>query len=205
VPDESVSVVALVCSAGGLDALTHVLAPLDPDFPAAIIALQHSRPDRRGLLAPILQRRCRLPVRDAKDGDVLVPGTVLVVPSGRHALATKGGALALISSDGPPPYRPSADLLLATLAVTAGNRAVAVVLSGEGSDGATGATAVHEFGGVVIAADKESSAHYGMPAAAISRDDVVDHVRPVDEIPALLNSLLGHAVPPQAGGPVVAS
>jgi two-component system chemotaxis response regulator CheB len=115
---------------------------------------------------------------------------VLVVPAGTHALATAQNTLVLIASDGPPPYRPSADLLLTSLAVTAGSRVIAVVLSGGGTDGATGAVAVHDLGGTVIAADRASSTVFGMAAAAIGCDDAVNHVLPVDEIPRLLADLI---------------
>lgn len=112
----------------------------------------------------------------------------MVVPPGRHALVTVGNRLALISTDHSLPCRPSADLLLISLALVAPRRTIAVILSGGGSDGATGAVAVHDFGGTVIAADKASSAYFAMPEAAISRD-AVNHVVPVGEIPALLISL----------------
>jgi len=197
--DDAPPIVALVCSAGGFDALTHVLAPLPRDFPAAVVVLQHQRPDREtSLLSPLLARRTRLPVRDARNGDPLVPGTVLVVPPGTHALATPEHTLALVASDGPLPYRPSADLLLSTLAVTAGPRVIAVVLSGRGHDGADGAVAVHDFGGTVIATDRASSEHFAMPAAAIGRDDAVDEVLPVDAIPAALLARLTPAAQPPA-------
>lgn len=180
-------VIALVCSAGGLDALTRVLAPLPADLPAAVVVLQHQAPARRSWLAPILARRCRLPVRVAGDGESLVAGQIVVVPPGAHALATKDGRLALIASDGLPPYRPSGDLLLSTLAVTFGRGVVAVILSGCGNDGATGAVAVRHFGGVVLAADEASSAQPEMPAAAVARG-AVDTVLPVDRIAAVLTS-----------------
>ncbi len=91
----------------------------------------------------------------------------------RAALVTVGHQLALISTDHWPPSRPSADLLLTSLALVAAQQTIAVILSGGGSDGATGAVALHDFGGTVIAADKAPSAHFGMPEAAIGRDDAV--------------------------------
>jgi two-component system chemotaxis response regulator CheB len=196
-------IVVLACSAGGLDALVRVLGPLPSDLQAAIVVVQHQRPERISLLPAILARRCRMPVHEVRHGEIMREGTVYVVPAGRHAIATTDGTLALIASDGPPPYRPSADLLLTSLAVTAGDRVVAVILSGGGNDGATGAVAVHEFGGMVLAADQASSANFAMPAAAIGRDDVVDAVLPVDDIAQALTTL---AAPQhdeaQVGGPL---
>ena len=187
-------VVALVCSAGGFEALTAVLGPLPGELPAAVIVLRHTAPGHRSLLAPLLAARCRLPVHDALQGEQLVDGRVYVVPPGKHALVTSTGALALIDTDSTPRYRPSADLLLSSLASGMGSRTIAVVLSGGGSDGATGALAVHTLGGIVIAADEASSGHFAMPRAAIDRDDAVDVVLPVDAIPATLRSLLAPPV-----------
>lgn len=198
---EGPPVVALVSSAGGLDALKAVLGGLPPGFGAAVIALQHLPPDRPSRLAEILGRVSELPVSAATHGAELRAGTVLVVPPGRHALVTPDDRVALIVSDGAPPYRPSADLLLTSLALVAGARTIAVILSGGGSDGATGATAVHDFGGTVIASDKESSAHFAMPAAAIGRDDAVDHVVPVGKIAALLVSIVGEPEREGSGSP----
>lgn len=182
-------IVALVCSAGGLQALISVLRPLPAGFPAAVIVLQHQSPDRPSYLADILARNCALPVSAARDGAALRAGTVAVIPPGKHALATTSNRLALIRTDHAPLYRPSADLLLTSLALVAARRTIAVILSGGGSDGATGAVALHDFGGTVIAADKASSAYPAMPEAAIGRDDAVDYVLPTDDIPALLVSL----------------
>jgi two-component system chemotaxis response regulator CheB len=193
-------VVALVCSAGGLDALCRVLETLPATFGASIIVLQHQPPGRPSALAEILGRHCVLPVAPVSDRVPLRRGTVLVVPPGKHALATVDGTISLIASDGAPPYRPSADLLLTTLAVVAGRRTVAVILSGDGKDGATGATAIHDFGGVVIASDRASSKHFDMPEAAIGRDDAVDHVVPVDEIGSLLEAIVDPS-PTQVAGP----
>jgi two-component system chemotaxis response regulator CheB len=84
--------------------------------------------------------------------------------------------------------------------VTAGARVVAVVLSGGGTDGATGSVAVHDLGGTVIAADRASSAVFGMASAAIGRDDAVDHALPVGEIAGFLAALLPMA-PRRTTGP----
>src|SRR5689334_10591455 len=96
-------VVVLACSAGGLDALVRVLAPLPADLGAAIVVVQHQRPERHSLLPAILARRSRMPVREVRHGEAMREGCVYVVPAGMHALATAEGTLALIASDGPPP------------------------------------------------------------------------------------------------------
>jgi two-component system chemotaxis response regulator CheB len=183
-------VVALVCSTGGLDALTRVLGPLPLEFPAALLVLQHIDPEATSALGEILGRRTVLPVADATEGASLQPGHILIAPPGWHTLITGRGKVALIESGARPPYRPSADLLLTSLALAIGPRAVAVVLSGHGVDGATGATAVHHFGGLVIASDEASSTEFSMPRATIGRDTILDHAVPLDDIPTLLMGLL---------------
>jgi two-component system chemotaxis response regulator CheB len=182
-------IVALVCSAGGMDALTRVLAPLPGELPAAVIVVQHLSPDHHSELAALLDTRTALAVAAATDGSTLAPGLVLVAPAGQHTLVTGEQTIALIPSGATPPYRPSADLLLATLAVTCGARAIAVVLSGRGNDAATGASAVHRFGGTVIASTALSSTQASMPQATIDRDNAVDHVVPLDDIAGLLRTL----------------
>ena len=187
-------VVALVCSAGGLDALTRVLGRLPVDFPAVVLVLQHLQPGHVSELADILSRRCVLPVRAAGDRVALAPGVVTVAPAGSHLLVTPTDTTALVRSGGFPPSRPSADLLLTSMGLSLGARAIAVVLSGGGHDAATGATVVHDFGGTLIAADEPSSEAYAMPAASIDRTQV-DHVVDVDDIGDLLVTLVARARP----------
>lgn len=183
-------IVALVSSVGGLTATSDILGALPADFPAAVLVLQHSDPERFSHLADILAQRSPVAVTHAADGVALRPNTILVVPSGAHCVITRELGVRLIVAGAYPPYRPSADLLLTTLAVAAGPRAVAVVLTGAGTDGATGATAVHAFGGVVIAADEASSENFSMPAATIRRDGITDVVLPVGGIAAFLVALV---------------
>src|SRR3954447_11358663 len=135
-------VVALVSSRGGLDALSRVLSAIPAQLPACVIALQHTDPSRASHLAPLLDRVGPLAVTEARDGEALAVGRVLVAPSGFHTLVTRDRTVALVRSGERPPNRPSADLLLATLAATVGPEAIAVVLSGLGNDGAAGVTAV---------------------------------------------------------------
>lgn len=185
----SFRVVALVCSTGGLDAIMRILARLPADLPAAVIVLRNHSPNASNRLAQILGPRTVLPVAAARDGESLRAGTVLVAPAGYHTLVTAEHKIALIVSGERPPYRPSADLLLTSMAISLGPRAVAVVLSGYGNDGATGATAVHHLGGTVIASDEATSTVFAMPFATISRDEIIDDVVGVDDIPALVTRM----------------
>jgi two-component system, chemotaxis family, protein-glutamate methylesterase/glutaminase len=183
-------VIALVASAGGLDAVTRVLSRLPEDFPATVLVLIHQAPERVNQLVHILGRDCRLPVTAAKHDAPLPASSVLIAPPGQHLLIAPGLRTLLVLSGAAPPSRPSADLLLATLATAAGRRAVAVVLSGGGHDGATGATAVHVCGGTVVATDEASSSSFSMPSATIERDGAVDHVVALDGVAGLLLSLV---------------
>ena len=182
-------VVVLSGSSGGLAALETVLAPLPADLAAAVLIVLHMPPDSPSQLAAILGRATALTVKWAQDGDALRPGTALVAPPGHHTLVTKDETVALIASGAVPPYRPSADLLLTTLALAAGGRVIAVTLSGDGKDAATGATAVHRFGGTVIASSPETSAFQSMPGATMLRDHITDHVVPLNALAGLLLAL----------------
>lgn len=183
-------VVALVASAGGLEAVTSVLELLPADFPAAMLVLIHQEPERVSHLPHILEGRCALPVAHADDGQQLESGHVMVAPPGKHLLVTAERRLALVLSGAFPPNRPSADLLLTSMALSLGDQAIVAVLSGSGTDGATGATVVHDFGGWVLTADRASSAEFGMPEAAIGRDSAVNETMPVSDIAGRLVELV---------------
>lgn len=180
-------VVALVTSAGGLDALTQVLAPLPADLGAALIVAQHLAPERASHLTEILRERTALRVRDAMTNDELVPGTVLITPAARHLLVTAEARIGLLDVGDVPPARPSADLLLATLAVICGPRALAVVLTGKGTDAQAGIRAIRHCGGTVFAQDQSTAAHFGMPGAAIDTG-LVNDVLPLPDIAAAIRT-----------------
>jgi two-component system chemotaxis response regulator CheB len=188
--DREFPIIALVCSAGGLTALISVLDQLPSDFRAAVIALQHHSVDQASFLASILGAHCELPVQPATDGQRLEPASVVVVPPGRHGLVTGELEIVLIDAGDPPPYRPSADLLLTSLAIAARTRSIAVILSGTGHDGAAGAAVVHRVGGTVIASDEASSTFFDMPHAAIRTHGVVDATVPLERIGPLLVSMV---------------
>ncbi|WP_051831168.1 chemotaxis protein CheB [Streptomyces violens] len=198
-PEARFPVVALASSAGGLNALFQVLGPLPADLPAAVLVAQHQQPDRPNRLPHLLDARTRLTVRSARDGDTLERGTVLVTPPGYHLLVVSDNRIGLIAvGERAVPPRPTADMMLATLAVTCGPRALAVVLTGVGTDAQSGIRAVTCCGGRALAQDEVTSAHFGMPGAAI-RTGEVDKVLPLTEIAKEIQAHVTTAVEKGAG------
>jgi two-component system chemotaxis response regulator CheB len=179
--------IAMAASAGGLHALTVVLASLPADLPAAVLVVQHLDPRHRSLMASLLGRRCRLPVEEAVDGGRVLPGVVLVAPPDHHLLVNADRSVSLTQTELVHFVRPSADLLFESVAATYRDRAIAVVLSGMGLDGALGVTAIKKTGGLVIAQDAQAEFR-GMPDAAVATGSV-DLVLPLDRIAETLVDL----------------
>jgi two-component system, chemotaxis family, protein-glutamate methylesterase/glutaminase len=180
-------VVALAASAGGLAALSRILSTLPPGFPAPILVLQHLDPRHRSWMAEILGPRTGLRVAQARAGEPLTAGTVLIAPPGHHLLVGADGVLSLADTDRVRFSRPSADVLFASLAESWGPGAIAVVLSGRGLDGADGVRAIKRRGGTVIVQEEASAEYAGMPSAAILTG-VADQILPLDGIaPALVD------------------
>ena len=182
-------IVALAASAGGLTALSRVLAALPDDFPAVIVIVQHLDPRHRSLMADILSRRTLLQVKQAEEGEQVSPATVYIAPPNRHLLVNPDATLSLSQSEMVHFLRPSADLLFESVAASYRERAIAVVLTGTGSDGAMGVQAIKKMGGTVIAQDETTAEFFGMPSAAIQSGSV-DFVLPLDEIPTALVTLV---------------
>jgi two-component system chemotaxis response regulator CheB len=140
-------------------------------------------------MAEILNRRTQLAVKEAVSDDRLRAGVALVAPPNRHLLINGDGSLSLTQTKLVHFVRPSADLLFESVAAGYRERAIAVVLSGSGSDGSMGVRAIKEMGGTVIAQDEETSEYYGMPGAAV-RTGCVDFILPLDEIAQALMTLV---------------
>jgi two-component system chemotaxis response regulator CheB len=198
-PDTAFDVVAIAASAGGLAALTTVLAPLPRDFPAAIAIVLHLCPFARSTVAEQLDRRAQLQVCWASAGCALRPGGAYMAPPDWHVLIAPHAHLALSHAPALHYLRPAADLLFASVAQQFPGRALAVVLTGYGRDGAQGVRAIKQAGGVVIAQDAATAEVFGMPQAAI-RTGCVDHILPLPAIaPALLALARAGASPSSRG------
>jgi two-component system chemotaxis response regulator CheB len=185
-PGTAYDVIAVAASAGGLPALSAVLAPLPPDFPAAVVVVQHISPRHKSHLAHILARKTLLPVIQAADGDRLAPGRVYVAPPDWHLLVQPGGRLALAQTPKVRFVRPSGDVLFGSVATCCKDRGIAVTLTGGGSNGAAGVKLIKELGGLAIAQDPAAAQQSAMPQAAIETG-CVDLILPLEEIgPALV-------------------
>jgi two-component system, chemotaxis family, protein-glutamate methylesterase/glutaminase len=184
-------IVAMVSSAGGLAAVRHVLEHLPAAFPAAIVIVQHLDPRHRSLMAGILSHHTQLAVKEAEEGDRLAPGHVYLAPPNRHLLVNPDRTLSLSQSELVHFLRPSGDLLFESVAASHKDRAIAVVLTGTGSDGAMGVRAIKKMGGTVVTQDPKQAEFNGMPHAAIATQ-VVDFILPLDDIAEALTLLVGN-------------
>jgi two-component system chemotaxis response regulator CheB len=175
------AIIAVAASAGGLNALTHLLSNLPADFPVAVLVVQHLAPHHKSLMAEILGRRTLLKVKQAEEGDCLKPARVYIAPPNYHLLVKADETLRLTQTDLVNFVRPSADLLFESVALTYRERAIVVVLSGTGHDGRQGVEAVKRAGGTVIVQDENSSEFFGMPGSVIEAG-TADFILPLDAI-----------------------
>ena len=188
-------IVAVAASAGGLNAVGRVLESLPRDFAASVVIVQHLDPRHRSLMADILSRRTSLSVKEASNAEFLQVGAVYIAPPNYHLLVNSDRSLSLTSTELVHFVRPSADLLFESVAASFKDRAIAVVLSGSGSDGAMGVKAIKKMGGTVIIQDEMTADFFGMPGAAMSTG-CVDFVLPLAEIaPALVRLVMQKATP----------
>jgi two-component system chemotaxis response regulator CheB len=184
------AVVAIAASAGGLRAMQVVLRDLPADLPAAVLIVQHLDPHRRSLLAEILDRDAALAVKQGEEGEPLLAGVAYVAPPGRHMIVTPAGTIVL-TSDPPVRFlRPAADHLFTAVARVFGERAIAVVLTGTGSDGAAGVAEVARCEGAVVVQEAATAEFSAMPSAAIHTGHA-DRIVPLEAVGSAVRDLLG--------------
>ena len=186
-------VIALGASTGGTQALEAVLTCLPPTMPGIVIC-QHMPEKFTASFAQRLNGCCALEVREAKDGDAVVPGVALVAPGNFHMMLTLSGAQYKVRvKDGPRVHhqRPAVDILFASVARYAGRNAVGAIFTGMGADGAKGLLQMREAGAHTIAQDEQSCVVFGMPKEAIRLGAAVD-ILPLGQIAdALQNAVVG--------------
>ncbi len=175
----------IAISTGGPAALSEILPALAPELRVAIVVVQHMPAGFTGALAERLDAASRISVAEARDGDRPVPGSVLIAPGDRHLEFDDRGMVTL--TDGPlvNGCRPAADVTMMSAARVYGRRALAVVMTGMGKDGAAGALAIKRADGKTLAQDQATSVIYGMPRAAIDAG-AIDEIAALGDIAAWL-------------------
>ncbi len=174
-------VVVIGTSTGGPPALQAIIPRLPEGLASAILVVQHMPVGFTRSLAERLDARSALRVREAEEGEAVAPGQVLIAPAGRHMkLKRRGGAVKVWLDEEPKTalHRPSADVLMASVAKAYGTRALGVILTGMGSDGVEGLRAIRDAGGKTLAESEETCVIYGMPKAAVEAG-VVDRSVPL--------------------------
>jgi two-component system chemotaxis response regulator CheB len=185
-------VLAIGCSTGGPDALATVLSSLPADLKVPVVIVQHMPPLFTRMLAQRLDSTCHLQVSEAVDGDAVVPGRALMAPGGRHMTIekTRDGNVVRLNDDPPENFcRPAVDVLFRSVAKVYADRSLALVLTGMGRDGASGAEMISRLGGEIVVQDEATSVVWGMPGA-VAQAGVADRVVPLPQIGAELMGLL---------------
>jgi two-component system chemotaxis response regulator CheB len=186
-------IIAIGISTGGPNALQFVLSQIPGDFPASILVVQHMPEGFTEMFARRLDECCALDVQEAKSGDLLVAGRVLICPGNRHMMVRRmpRGDMAVLS-DGPPVngHRPSVDVLFHSVAQEFALTAVGVLMTGMGEDGAEGLGAIKASGGMTVAQSEDTCVVSGMPRAAILKGHA-NKVVPLDSLGSFLVNQYG--------------
>jgi len=186
-------IIAIGISTGGPNALQYLLTQFPADFAATFVVVQHMPEGFTDMFARRLDECCALDVHEAKSGDLLIAGRVLICPGNRHMMVRRmpRGEMVVLS-DTPPinGHRPSADVLFHSVAQEFGLTSVGIIMTGMGEDGAEGIGAIKAAGGMTIAQSEETCVVSGMPRAAMMKG-FVQKVLPLDTLGAHLLSLYG--------------
>jgi len=200
-PSKLTKLVGIGVSTGGPQAMEYLLSQLPGDFPASIVVVQHMPDGFTDMFARRLDETCTLRVKEAQSGDLLQPGRVLICPGSRHIKVKRlplGDVAVLSDEPRVNGHRPSADVLLRSVAEEFKTQAIGVLMTGMGDDGAEGLGAVKKEGGMTIAQSEESCVVFGMPKAAIERGYAM-RVVSLDVLGATLQTACGRGKGSDAG------
>jgi len=183
---------AIGSSTGGPNALFALVQSLPPTLGVPIVLTQHMPPAFTTILAQHIDKLGILPCAEARDGDALVPGRILLAPGNRHLLVRRsGGSMVARLSDAPPENfcRPAVDPMLRSACEATGGRMLVAMLTGMGQDGLLGSRQVVEAGGTLVAQDEATSVVWGMPGA-VARAGLAHAVLPLPQLGAKIASLI---------------
>jgi two-component system chemotaxis response regulator CheB len=201
-PADAATVIAIGASAGGTEALREVLQAFPADAPGPLV-VQHMPEAFTAAFAARLDGLCEPEIREARAGDALLPGQVLLAPGNRHMLLRRSGNRYSVElSDGPlvSRHRPSVDVLFRSVAQAAGPQAVGAILTGMGADGALGLLEMRQAGARTIAQDEATCVVYGMPKEAVACG-AVQSVLPLKDIASALLADAEEVGRPRPRGP----
>jgi two-component system chemotaxis response regulator CheB len=187
-PGKTYGALGIGSSTGGPAALRELLSRLPADFPLPVLLVQHITPGFFHGFVEWLQQYTPLAVRLAGSFDKAAPGTVLVAPEGRQMEVFLAGAVRSISVKPKGVHLPSVDVLFSSMAEVYGKKAIGILLTGMGTDGAEGLGDIHRNGGLTIAQKEESCAVFGMPGEAIRRG-AAEHIMNPEGIADFLLSI----------------
>ncbi|WP_392432554.1 chemotaxis response regulator protein-glutamate methylesterase [Yersinia sp. HM-2024] len=191
----SEKIIAIGSSTGGTEALRHVLMPMPLTCPGIVIA-QHMPPGFTHSFAERLNKICSISVKEGEEGDRVLPGHAYISPGGKHMELVRSGANYHLSLNELPPknrHRPSVDILLQSVAKTAGKNAVGAILTGMGNDGAQGLLDMREAGAWTLAQSEKTCVIYGMPREAVKLDAACE-ITDLDQISErILKNISGQA------------
>jgi len=180
----SEKIIAVGSSTGGTDALNRLLTPLPRNSPGLVIA-QHMPPGFTGSFAKRLDKSCQISVKEAEDGDRVLPGHAYIAPGALHMELARSGANYIVKLNDSTPvnrHRPSVDVLFKSVAKTAGKNALGVILTGMGNDGAQGLLDMRNSGAYTLAQSEASCVIFGMPREAIALNAAAEIVD-LDDMP----------------------
>ncbi len=183
-------IIAIGASTGGTIAIEQILRRMPPDAPGIVIT-QHMPELFTRSFAERLDGLCRIQVKEAADGDSVVPGTALIAPGNYHLLLQRSGARYVVSVKSGPlvnRHRPSVEVMFSSVARTAGRNAVGAILTGMGGDGAKGLLEMRQAGAATLAQDEASCVVFGMPKVAIETG-AAEQVVPLDRVAETLLQL----------------
>lgn len=185
------TIIAIGASTGGTEALRELLEVLPPNTPP-IVMTQHMPERFTKSFADRLNELCQIHVKEAKEGDSVIPGQALLAPGNYHMELRRSGARYYVSLNQEPPvnrHRPSVDAMFRSVARYAGGNSLGVILTGMGSDGAAGMLEMKKAGAFNLAQDEASCVVFGMPKEAIKAGGV-DKILPLNDIPSAILSQL---------------
>jgi len=181
---QPIDLVAIGASTGGPPALQNIFTTFDKQYPFAVLVSQHMPAGFTRAFAERLNRTSRFEVKEAADGDPVLPGHILIAPGGMNlTVEVQGGQVTarIVPPTSADRYIPSVDVMLSSCADIYKKRMIAVILTGMGNDGSKGLRAVKEQGGYIIAESDETAVVYGMPREAVATG-LVDRVVPLNRV-----------------------